>query len=348
MTAKTFGSDNFAPVHPRIFEELIRINRGDAEPYGEDRYSAQAVEILQQNHLLGPNCDVRFMLNGTGTNVVALSALLKPWESVICAESAHINCDEVGAPEYVASIKLVPIPTDDGKLTPALVEPHLSVLGFEHARQPKVISISNSTEYGTVYTPQELKNLCDFAHSHGLRVHCDGARIANAVASQESEGVTLFDLSAGAGLDALSLGGTKNGMMSGEALVLFGDAAQAQVFMLRKMSLQLASKMRYVSAQFSAFFSDDTWLECARNANNQAAILSLGLSELGLRLTRKTSANEVFVILPKSIIKPLQKQFGFYDWDSKAGEVRFVTSWDTESKEVELLLSEIKKALEAL
>lgn len=342
---KTFGSDNFAPAHPRVLEEMIRVNSGDQAPYGEDQYCAEAIELLQADHLLGRDCDVRFVLNGTGANVVALSALLKPWESVICAESAHINCDEVGAPEYVASIKLVTIPSEDGKLRPEMIESKLGVLGFEHARQPRVISISNSTEYGTIYSPAEVKALCDYAHERGLLVHCDGARIANAVAAQKAQGVTFYDLTAGSGVDALSLGGTKNGMVSGEAVVLFGEAQNRGIFMLRKMSLQLASKMRYVAAQYIAMFSDDTWLACASQANTMSTLLSEGLRARGITLTRETAANEVFAILAREHIAPLQERFGFYDWDASIGEVRFVCSWDTTESDIETLLAAIDDEL---
>lgn len=345
MDHKTFGSDNYAPVHPKVFQAMLEANRGDAAPYGEDKYTAQAIGLLHNDSLLGPDCDIRFVLNGTGANVLALSAIVKPWESVICAASAHINNDEVGAPEHISGIKLVTVDTEDGKLRPDLIEPHLAVLGFEHARQPGVISISNSTEYGTIYSPEELEELCSYAHSRGLLVHCDGARLANAVAAQDARGVTLYDLTAGAGVDALSLGGTKNGMVSGEAIALFGEARNRGIFMLRKMNLQLASKMRYIAAQYIGMFSDRTWLDCALQANNMAKRLSKGLADIGVFLTRATEANEVFALLPPESIKPLQERFGFYDWDTSIGEVRFVTSWDTMEEDVDALLEAIKKEI---
>lgn len=338
---KLFGSDNYSGVHPRVFEEMAKANVGHVSPYGYDEYTRKAVELLQGVDLLGKDSDIRFVWNGTGANVVSLAALLKPYESVICPRTAHINCDECGAPEHVAGIKLIPVDTTDGKLTPALIEPYLSTMGFEHAAQPRVISISNSTEFGTVYSPQELRELTDFAHSRGLLVHCDGARIANAVAS--IPGATLADFTYRAGLDALSFGGTKNAMMAGEAVVLFGDARRSDIFMIRKSCTQLASKMRYVAAQYSAMFADGLWLECATTANTGAERIEKGLARLGIAVTQKREANEVFVVLPKSIIEPLQDEFGFYTWDGEKGEVRFVASWDTTAEEVDELIARISE-----
>lgn len=335
---KMFGSDNFSGVHPCVFEELMRVNSGHVVAYGDDEYTREAINILQRDELLGSDCDIKFTWNGTGTNVVALSALVRPFESVICPQSAHINNDECGAPEHIAGLKLVPIATPDGKLTPELVKPSLSVMGFEHAAQPRVISISNSTEEGTLYSPREIKELCDFAHQHGLLVHCDGARIANAVVGNSC---TLYDLTAGAGLDALSLGGTKNALLGAEAVVLFGSARTNALFMIRKSSGQMPSKMRFVAAQFSALFRDGMWLSCARNANSMAAYLVDGLKARDIKLTKEVRSNEVFALLPHEIIEPLQLQYHFYMWNEAKNEVRFVTSWDTEKEEIDDLLRSI-------
>jgi threonine aldolase len=320
-----FGSDNYSSVHPCVLEELIRVNEGHAVSYGDDRYTAEAIEVLQKH--LGDECDIKFTWNGTGANVVCLSALMRTWESVLCARNAHINTDETGAPEHIVGVKIVPIDTPDGKLTPALVEPYLSVLGFEHAAQPKVVSISNVTELGTVYNPSELRVLCDFAHQNGLKVHCDGARLANAAASL---GVSLRELTTDTGLDALSFGGTKNALMGAEAAVFFGDARTSAGFMIRKQSGQLSSKMRYVAAQFSALYRGDVWLECARHANAMAARLVEGLRTHGCEITQSPDANEVFCILPREIIAPLQEEFHFYTWDEARDEVRLVASWDSD------------------
>lgn len=342
---KMFGSDNFSGVHPCVFEELMRVNADHVVAYGDDMYTREACELLQRDDLLGTNCDIMFTWNGTGTNVVALSALVHSYESVICPQSAHINNDECGAPEHIAGLKLVPVATPDGKLTPELIEPCLSVVGFEHAAQPRVISISNSTEEGTIYSPEELKALCDYAHAHNLLVHCDGARIANAVVGNDC---TLFDLTAGAGLDALSLGGTKNALMGAEAVVLFGEARNRALFMIRKSSGQMPSKMRFVAAQFSALYRDGVWLECARNANAQATYLMEGLKARGIALTKEVRSNEVFALLPREIIEPLQEQYHFYTWNEDTCEVRFVTSWDTRSEEVDDLLASLDSQLAQL
>lgn len=333
---KSFGSDNYSGVHPAVFDELIRMNEGHVTAYGDDIYTQEATAVLQRH--FGNECDIRFVFNGTGANVVCLSALTRSWESVLCAKSAHINNDECGAPEHIAGLKLVPIATDTGKLTPILIEPYLDVIGFEHAVQPRVVSISNVTEFGTVYTPSELRELCDFAHSRGLLVHCDGARLANAAASL---GCSLREITADVGIDALSFGGTKNALMGAEAVVLFGDARNSALFMIRKASGQLSSKMRYIAGQFSALYRDDIWLQCARNANGMARRLSDGLKVLGIPTTQSPDANEVFAILPRQVIAPLQDEFHFYTWNESLAEVRWVTSWDTEPQEVDALLERL-------
>lgn len=338
---KLLGSDNFSGVHPHVFEELMRVNAEHVVAYGDDVYTREAVALLQAQDLLGQDSQIMFTFNGTGTNVVALSALLKPYESVICPATAHINTDECGAPEHIASIKLVPIATPYGKLTPELIEPALGVMGFEHAAQPRVISISNSTEEGTIYTPEEVRALCDYAHERGLLVHCDGARIANAVAGNDC---TLHDLTAGAGLDALSLGGTKNAMLGAEAVVLFRESRTKALFMIRKSSGQMASKMRFVAAQFSALYRDGLWLECARHANAMATYVAQQLESQGLKLTKRVRSNEVFVIMPPEIIAALQEKYHFYMWNEEQGEVRLVTSWDTQQSELDEFLAELKNA----
>jgi len=333
---QAFGSDNFSTVHPSVLEELARVNVGHVVSYGDDPYTAEALEILHGH--FGDECDIKFTFNGTGANVVCLSAMLQSWQSVLCARTAHINCDETGAPERIVGAKLVPIDTPDGKLTPELIEPFLGVLGFEHAAQPHVISISNVTELGTVYTPDELRTLCDFAHERGLVVHCDGARLANAAASL---GVSLKALTVDVGIDALSLGGTKNALMGAEAAIFFGDVRTPASFMIRKQCGQLASKMRYVAAQFSALYRGDTWLECASHANKMATRLVEGLQANGCELTQPADANEVFCIMPPDWIAPLQEEFHFYTWDASRDEVRLVTSWDTDPAFVEAFISRL-------
>lgn len=335
-----FGSDNFSGVHPLAFKALEEVNKDHVVAYGEDAHTAHAIKTLQAPELLGPDASIWFTLNGTGTNVVVLSALARSWQSVVCPATAHINTDEAGAPEHMGALKLIPVPTPDGKLTPAYIEPTLSVLGFDHAAQPHVISISNTTEQGGLYTPAEIRELCDFAHARGLKVHCDGARIANAVAAC---GCSLADLTYKAGLDALSLGGTKNGLMFAEAAVFFGEVEHPALFGLRKSNAQMASKMRYIAAQFDAMFSQGLWLECAQNANAMGERLRAGFKQLGWEMPHQTQANETFVCLPQGAFSFFEERYGIYAWDGAPGEVRFVTSWDTTPEQVDAVLDDAKR-----
>lgn len=337
MSFKGFGSDNHAGVHPQVLAAIQAANEGHAHAYGDDPWTARAKELLLER--LGPDAEVAFVFNGTGANVVCLASACRPWESVLCARTAHINCDECAAPEHIANVKLVPLETPDGKLTPEIVAPALKDFGFEHAAQPKVISISQVTELGTVYTAREVRALADLAHGHGMLLHMDGARIANAAVAL---GTTLREFTADAGVDLLSFGGTKNGMLAGEAVVLLGDARGAHLPYVRKQSAQLASKMRFVAAQFIAMFDGDLWHRCAENANAMAARLSAGAREAGVTLTQAPQANEVFALLERGKAERLSERFHFYIWDERVGapevEVRLVTSWDTLPQEVDALV----------
>lgn len=337
MTWRGFGSDNHAGAHPEVLAALARANDGHAHAYGDDPWTARAVEVLRGH--LGDACDVSFVFNGTGANCVALGTVCRPWDSVICPDTAHINCDEAAAPERLAGVKLVPVSTPDGKLTPDLVRPHLSTIGFEHAAQPRVISVSNVSELGTVYAPAELRALADLAHDNGMLLHVDGARLANACAAQ---GCGLKELTADAGVDVLSLGATKNGLLFGEAVVLFGEARTRDIVFVRKQRGQLASKMRYVAAQFEALFGGSLWLESARHANKMAERLADGARSAGVHLTQEPQANEIFALLPASTVGPLQERFHFYTWAEDAApgmhEVRWVTSWDTTESDVDALV----------
>jgi len=331
-----FGSDNYSPVHPSVLEELARVNTGHVIAYGGDPYTAEAIEILHKH--VGDECDILITFNGTGANVICLSGLLKPWQAVVCTRTAHINTDEGGAPERIAAAKLIPIDSEDGKLVPEMIEPYLGRLGDEHSAQPHVISISNVTELGTVYTPDELRTLCDFAHSNGMKVHCDGARIGNAATSL---GVSIKELTADVGLDALSFGGTKNGLMGAEAAVFFGQTEPFVRFLIRKQSAQLASKMRYLAAQFIALYRGDIWLECAQHANAMTAKLVEGLQAQGCEITHSPDANEVFCVMDPALYKKLNEEFHFYPWDATRNEVRLVTSWDTEPALVDTFIKRL-------
>ena len=333
-----FGSDNHAGAHPDVLAALAEANVGHARAYGDDPWTERAVVAIRSH--VGPEAQIALTWNGTGANVVALSALCRPWESAICAESAHINTDECAAPEHIANVKLVPVATPDGKLTPALVEPHLTGFGFEHHAQPKVISVSQSSELGTVYTAGELAALAELAHGNGMALHVDGARIANAAVGL---GCSLAAISRDAGVDALSFGGTKNGMLGGEAVVLFGEARSNDLAYIRKQSAQLASKMRFVSAQFVAMFEGDLWQRCAGQANAMATRLATGAADRGVEIAYPVGANEVFALLPDERIPALAEAFRFYTWrpgvSAGMSMVRWVTSWDTTAEDVDALLA---------
>lgn len=337
----SFGSDNHSGVHPDVLAAIAAANEGHVAAYGNDPFTEHAHAAFRS--LLGEEIDIAFTFNGTGANVVALASICRPWESVICAETAHINVDECAAPERIANVKLVPVPTPDGKLTPELVRPHLKGFGFEHHAQPRMISVSQATEYGTVYQPDELAALADLAHVHGMLLHVDGARLANAVASV---GCTVREMITDSGVDALSWGGTKNGMLFGEAVVLFHGAPADVLAFVRKQSCQLASKMRFVSAQFTAMLEGGLWLELARHANAMAARLAEEVADApGVAITQPVQANEVFATLPPEVIGPLAEEFRFYTWDESRGEVRWVTSFDTRPEDVDALAAAVYRAV---
>lgn len=332
-----FGSDNQAGAHPEVIEALIAANEGHAHAYGDDPWTERAVAALKGH--FGEECDIVFTCTGTGANCVALAAACRPWEAVICADSAHINTDEAAAPERTAGVKLIPVATPDGKLTPELVRPHLASLGFVHAAQPRVVSVSNVTERGTVHTASELRALAELAHAHGLLLHCDGARLANAALSQRA---SLAELTVEAGVDLLSLGGTKNGMLFGEAVMVFGRARTPALAFVRKQLGQLASKMRFIATQFEALYGSDLWQRCAGTANAMAERLATGLRATGVTLTQEPEANEVFALIPVELAQTLTTRFGCYVWTKDAApgmhEVRLVTSWDTTVDDVDALL----------
>lgn len=333
-----FGSDNQSGVHPAVLEAIVSANVGHAGAYGDDPWTVAAQEVLASR--FGAECTVAMVFNGTGANVVGLSAALNPWSSVICATTAHINTDECGAIEHVLGAKLVSVETPDGKLTPELVAPLAIGFGNEHHREPKVVSISNLTELGTLYTPEEVRALADFAHEHGMLLHMDGARLPNAAVAL---GCEIAEFTGRAGVDVLSFGGTKNGMMGGEAVVLSSRVTSDRILYLRKQNLQLASKQRFVSAQFIGMFGGDVWRECAENANAMAQRLVAGAQAAGIRLQYPAPGNEVFALLPNEVIAGLQERFRFYDWmrDVEPGfsSVRWVCSYDTTAADVDALVA---------
>lgn len=337
---KSFASDNYAGVHPNVMDALIKANIDHQISYGDDIYTHQAREIFRS--IFG-EVDVFFTFNGTGANVVSLKCCTLPYQSVLCASTAHIHVDECGAPVQATGSVLTTIDTPDGKLTPELLKPYLSVLGNVHHTQPKVISISQSTELGTVYTIDELKTLTGFAHSNGLYVHMDGARISNAVASL---GVGLKESTVDCGVDIMSFGGTKNGLMFGEAVLIFHPDLKKNAPYLHKQSAQLFSKNRFIAAQFVALLENDLWLQLALSANNRAQSLAAKIQNIPqVQISRPTDANAVFVILPREIIVKLQSRFRFYVWDDTLCECRWMCSYDTTEEEIEAFTQALRELL---
>ena len=341
-STRFFASDNASGVHPAIIEALLAANRGHQVGYGDDPYTKAALKVFDE--LFERPVYTFFVYNGTGANGSSLAAMVRPHQSIICADGSHIFYDECGAPEHLTGAKLQPLPAAGGKLRPEQLEPLLGYLGNMHHAQPKVLAVSQATEFGTVYTLDELRALTGLAHAHGLFTHMDGARVANAAVSL---GCTMADLTWKAGIDALSFGGTKNGLMFGEAVVFFDEALAKDFVYIRKNNGQLASKMRYIAAQYIALLSGGLWLRNATHANAMAALLAEGLSAMpGVRLVEKVEANEVFVELPRAAIEPLRKSCFFYVWDEANNIARFVTSWDTQAEEIKRFLAVCRKELE--
>jgi threonine aldolase len=338
---RSFASDNNAGAHPEVIAALARVNDGHVRAYGDDPYTASAVVRLREH--LGAAAEIFFVYGGTGANVLGLQALMRPHEAVICSQHAHIHVDECGAPERFIGCKLVGVDAPDGKVTPQAVLARLGVVGNEHHSQPRVVSISQATEYGTVYTPDEVRALAETAHAHGLWLHVDGARLANAAASL---GVPLRAITGDAGVDVLSLGGTKNGLVGGEAVVFF-DPVRAEHFrFMRKQGMQLPSKMRFIAAQFEALFTDDLWLWSAQHANAMAHRLAERVRGIqGVTITQSVDANAVFALLPPHVIPALQEEFFFYVWDESRSEVRLMASWDTTTEDVDAFASTIARAI---
>ena len=329
---RSFGSDNNAPVAPEILQAIADANAGDAVGYGDDAWTARATERFKA--VFGDRTDVYFTFNGTGANVAALASVLRPWEAVLAPASAHLQTDECGAFERFAGSKVIPIPTADGKLHPADVEPYLLAGHDVHFPQPRAISISQATELGGIYEVAEVRELCAFAHDRGLFVHMDGARVANAAAAL---GTTLRGLSVDAGVDVLSFGGTKNGLMFGEAICFFEPSLHAGAApFVQKQAMQLASKMRYLAAQFEALLTGDRWLRYASHANAMAQRLHERIAGIaGVRVTRPVRCNAVFATLDRGAIERIRREFFFYVFNEALPEVRWMTHWATTPQDVD-------------
>lgn len=337
-----FASDNYAGAHPEVLEALAAANVGHAPAYGDDPQTARLQEVTREH--FGPGAVAYPVFNGTGANVVALQAMLPRWGAVICSANAHVNTDENGAPERVGGLKLLTLPTPDGRLTPDLVARHAHGFGDVHRAQPGVVSLTQSTELGTVYRPEEVRALTDQAHALGMRVHVDGARLSNAAARL---GLPLRALTTDCGVDVVSWGGTKNGLLFGEAVVVLDPAAVDGVGYLRKSGMQLASKMRFVSAQLVALYESDLWRRSAAHANAMADRLRAGVDALGLDVTLPTEANAVFVRLPADVAAVLRRRWRFYDWDPTDGTVRLMCAFDTRPEDVDEILAALGDALAA-
>ncbi len=330
MKKINFASDNYAGVHPEVMKAILTANDGPAVAYGGDDITAAAIQQFKCH--LGNHAEAFFVFNGTGANVSALCAMTQSHESVICAEKAHIQVDECGAPEKIVGCKLLLVPATQGKITVEGVRTQLQRIGDQHYVQARVISISQSTEYGTVYTLDELRELSDFAKAHGLYLHMDGARLANAAASLT---INLKTIVEAAGVDVLSFGGTKNGMMMGEAVVFLNPLLAKSFLYTRKQNMQLASKMRFISAQFQALFSNDLWLNNARHANTMAQHMAQGLRKIkSIQITQPVDANAIFAIMPTALIEKLKTRYHFHVWDERLSEVRLMTSFDTKVEEI--------------
>jgi threonine aldolase len=336
--SRGFASDNAATVHPAVLERIAAINTGHAFGYGHDPYSTEVAARVAA--ALG-GVETFFVFNGSGANVLSLRASCRPWQAVICSGDAHINTDETGAPEAVGGLKLLALPTVNGKLTVERVEPLLTREMEEHFVEPRVLSLTQATELGGVYSRAEFAALVELAHAHGLVVHVDGARLANAAVSL---GVDLAEVVAGA--DIVSFGGTKNGLMGAEAVVVLNPELTTGMLYLRKQTLQLGSKMRYLAAQFDALLDGDLWHANATNSNAMAQRLAAGVSGIsGVALTRPVEGSAVFAVISAEARAALLEEFDFYAWDERTGEVRWMCSWDTTAEDVDQFVAAIEAAV---
>jgi threonine aldolase len=339
--SRGFASDNAATVHPEVLAAIARANVGHARGYGHDDYTPRVEALFAEQ--FGERATTFLVFNGTAANVLSLRAACRRWEAVICAQSSHLNVDECGAPEAIAGVKLLTAEAENGKLTPELVERLIARVGDEHAVQPRVVSLSQCTELGTVYSVPETRELAGVAHAHDLLVHVDGARLCNAAVAI---GLPLAALTSEVGVDILSFGGTKNGLLGAEAVVFLEPTLADGFQYVRKQSLQLASKMRFLAAQFDALLHDQLWLRCARHANAMAARLADAVAHIdGVTITRPVETNAVFAILPRAAIEALQQRFQFYTWDERRGEVRWMCSWDTTEDDVDAFAEAIEDTL---
>jgi threonine aldolase len=340
-----FASDNYSGIHPEILAAIVAANGGHQSAYGEDAYTARLQEVFQAH--FGEGVEAFPVFNGTGANVTGLQSMLPRWGAVIAASTAHINVDEAAAPEKIGGFKLLTVPTDDGKLTPDLIDREAWGWGDEHRAQPLVVSITQTTELGTLYTADEIRTIADHVHERGMKLHLDGARISNAAAALN---LPLRAFTRDAGVDVLTFGGTKNGAMLGEAIVVLNPEAADGLKYSRKFNMQLSSKMRFVSAQLIALLEGDLWLRNAQHANAMAvrlrSAIEAGIADgsiQGVGFTQSTQSNGVFATLPDGVADQLRDSFRFYDWDAARKEVRWMCGFDTEEADVDAFVAELSR-----
>ena len=335
---RSFASDNNSGVHPLVMEALNRANQNHAVGYGDDPWTEEAVQKIRE--AFTPDCEPLFVFNGTGSNVVALQLCTSPYNSILCVETAHINVDECGAPVRMTGCQIRPILTPDGKLTPELLRPYLCNFGEQHHSQPGVVYISQCTELGTVYKPEEIRALADMIHPYGMFLHMDGARLANACVALEK---SFREMTVDCGVDVLSFGGTKNGLMMGECVVIFNPALKDKARFVRKQSAQLASKLRFLSCQFTAYLTDELWRKNATHANRMAQKLYVALKDLPeVHFTQPVESNQLFLTLPRPVIDRLLQKYFFYFWNEAANEIRLVTSFDTTDEDIATFVRDVK------
>ena len=341
MLNESFGSDNHSGVHPEILKAMEKVNVGFSVAYGDDEYTKHAIEKFYEH--FGRDIDVYFLYNGTATNILGLKSVVDSFNSIICAETAHLNVHECCGPEKFIGCKLTTIKTDDGKLSVEKIKPYLTGFGDPHVAQPKVISITQPTELGTLYSLKEIKNLADFVHKNKMLLHVDGARLSNAAVALN---LGFKEITKDVGVDLLSFGGTKNGMMFGEAVVFFDKKLSKNFEYIRKQGMQLASKMRYISAQFEAFLSNDLWLKNAKHANDMAQLLYESLKKIPeTKVTQKVEGNAVFVMIPKKYIPNIKSKYFFHVFDELKSIARFMCSYNTSEEDVINLANTIRKTI---
>ncbi|WP_106828756.1 threonine aldolase family protein [Parabacteroides pacaensis] len=337
---RSFASDNNSGVHPLIMDAVVKANDNHAVGYGDDPWTKAAEDKIKS--IFGNNCGVVFVFNGTGANSVALQAVTRPFNCIIATETAHICVDECGAPTKFTGCRIMEVPTSDGKITPELIKTKMTGIGVCHHSQPKVVYLSQVTELGTVYTIEEIKAIADYLHANDMYLHMDGARLANACAYL---GCSMKEITVEAGVDILSLGGTKNGMMMGEAVVAFRPELKENLMYYRKQSAQLASKLRYLSAQFIPYFENNLWLENAQKANRNARQLAEILKCYPeIKFTQPVQSNALFFTMPRPVIDQLMKDYFFYMWNEEKNEARLVTSWDTTEEDIRQFGEALNKA----